>query len=124
LPAGARGDVYRAAFDQVIAPVVEEFAPDWMIISAGYDGHRADPLAGMELTAGDFADLAVRAAGLVPAQRTLMVLEGGYSPEALTMSVGATLAALMGVNYRPEAASSGEVGMPTVTAARQIWDLT
>ena len=124
LPAGARGDVYRAAFDQVIAPVVEEFAPDWMIISAGYDGHRADPLAGMELTAGDFADLAVRAAGLVPAQRTLMVLEGGYSPEALTMSVGATLAALMGVDYRPEAASSGEVGMPTVTAARQIWDLT
>jgi acetoin utilization deacetylase AcuC-like enzyme len=124
LPAGTRGDVYRAAFDAVIAPVVSEFAPDWLIISAGYDGHRADPLAGMELTAADFADLAVRAAGLVPAQRTLVVLEGGYSPEALTMSVGATLAALLGTNYRPEAASTGEIGLPTITAARQIWELS
>lgn len=123
-PAGTRGDVYRNAFDEVIAPVVEQFAPDWMIISAGFDGHRDDPLAGVELTAADYADLAVRAASLVPAGRTLVVLEGGYSPRALTRSVGSTLAALVGVDYRPEPASSGDVGLPTVTAARQLWELT
>ncbi len=123
-PAGTAGDVYRRAFDEVVTPVVERFAPDWLIVSAGYDGHRDDPLAGIGLTAADYADLAVRAARLAPAGRTLVVLEGGYSPRALTRSVGATLAALVGVEYRPEPASGGEVGLPTVTAARQLWELT
>ncbi|MGI9644816.1 MAG: histone deacetylase family protein, partial [Ilumatobacteraceae bacterium] len=41
-PAGTRGDVYRRAFDEVVLPVVERFAPDWMLISAGFDAHRAD----------------------------------------------------------------------------------
>jgi acetoin utilization deacetylase AcuC-like enzyme len=121
-PAGTSGDVYRAAFDEVIAPAISEFDPDWLIISAGYDGHRDDPLAGLQLTSADYADLAVRAGALVPEQRTLLVLEGGYSPRALTRSVGATLAALVGAAYRPEPASSGEIGRPTVVAARQLWE--
>jgi acetoin utilization deacetylase AcuC-like enzyme len=123
-PSGTRGDVYRAAFDEVITPVVEVFAPDWLIISAGFDGHRDDPLAGLQLTAADYADLAVRAASLVPASRVIVVLEGGYSAQALTRSVGATLGALLGTGYRPEPASTGEVGLPTITAARQLWELT
>ena len=123
-PAGTAGDVYRAAFDEVIAPVVGEFAPDWMIISAGFDGHRDDPLAGLHLTAADYADLAVRAAALVPMGRTLLVLEGGYSPRALTRSVGASLAALLEVDYRPEPASGGSVGAPTISAARTLWELS
>jgi acetoin utilization deacetylase AcuC-like enzyme len=45
-PAGTAGDTYRAAFDDVVVPVIERFAPDWLIISAGFDGHRNDPLAG------------------------------------------------------------------------------
>lgn len=122
-PAGTGGDVYRAAFDEVIAPVVEEFAPDWMIISAGFDGHRDDPLAGLRLTAADYGDLAVRAAALAPSARTLVVLEGGYAPQALTRSVGATLGALLGQAYRPEPASTGDLGYETVTAARRIWGL-
>ncbi len=123
-PAGTRGDTYRAAFDEVIAPVVESFAPDWLIISAGYDGHRDDPLAGIELTAGDYADLARRAASWVPARRTLVVLEGGYDGRALTRSVGSTFSALLGTDYRPEAASTGDVGRATITAARQLWELS
>jgi acetoin utilization deacetylase AcuC-like enzyme len=123
-PAGTKGDVYRRAFDEVVTPVVERFAPDWVIISAGYDGHRDDPLAGLQLTAADYADLAVRVAGLAAPGRSLVVLEGGYSPRALTRSVGATLAALVGTEYRPEPASTGEIGLPTITAARQLWELT
>jgi acetoin utilization deacetylase AcuC-like enzyme len=123
-PAGTRGDVYRRAVDEVIAPVVEQFAPDWLFISAGFDAHRNDPLAGLELTASDYADLAIRLQQLVPARRTVVVLEGGYDFEALSMSTGSTLAALIGESYRPEEVSTGDVGLPTVTAARQRWNLT
>jgi len=122
-PAGTRGDVYRRAVDEVIAPVVERFAPDWLFISAGFDAHRNDPLAGLELTASDYADLAIRLQQLVPARRTVVVLEGGYDFEALSMSTGSTLSALIGESYRPEDVSTGEVGLPTVTAARQRWEL-
>jgi acetoin utilization deacetylase AcuC-like enzyme len=122
-PAGTRGDVYRRAFDEVIAPIVSSFAPDWLFISAGFDAHRRDPLAGLELTASDYADLAVRLQALVPARRTVVVLEGGYDFEALASSTGATLAALIGHDYRPEEVSTGEVGLPTVAAARQRWNL-
>jgi len=122
-PAGTRGDVYRRAVDEVIAPVVERFAPDWLFISAGFDAHRNDPLAGLELTSADYADLAIRLQQLAPARRTVVVLEGGYDFDALSLSTGATLSALIGESYRPEEVSTGEVGLPTVTAARQRWDL-
>jgi acetoin utilization deacetylase AcuC-like enzyme len=122
-PAGTAGDTYRAAFDEVVIPVVERFAPDWLIISAGFDGHRDDPLAGLKLTAGDYADMARRLQSLVAARRLLVVLEGGYDLSALTRSVGSTLSALVGGAYRPETASTGEIGMPTVIAAKQLWDL-
>ena len=73
-PAGTRGDVYRRVFDEVVTPLVTEFAPDWLFISAGFDAHRNDPLAGLELTAADYADLAVRLQSLMPARRTVVVL--------------------------------------------------
>jgi acetoin utilization deacetylase AcuC-like enzyme len=122
-PAGTAGDTYRAAFDEVIVPVIERFAPDWLIISAGFDAHRNDPLAGLRLSSGDYADLARRLQQLVPARRVLVVLEGGYDLEALAYSTGSTLSALIGGNYRPEDGTTGEIGMPTVTAAKQLWDL-
>ncbi len=122
-PAGTAGDTYRAAFDDVIVPLIERFAPTWLIISAGYDAHRADPLAGIGLTSADYADMARRLQALVPQRRLLVVLEGGYDLEALTYSTGATLSALVGGAYRPEPASTGEVGRATVTAARQLWEL-
>ena len=122
-PAGTRGDVYRRAIDEVIAPVIGRFAPDWLLISAGFDAHRNDPLAGLELTSADYADLGVRLQQLVPARRTVVVLEGGYDFEALSLSTGSTLSALIGEGYRPEPASTGDVGLPTIAAARQRWGL-
>ncbi len=122
-PAGTAGDTYRAAFDDVVVPVIERFAPDWLIISAGFDGHRNDPLAGLRLSSADYADFARRLQRLVPARRVLVVLEGGYDLAALTFSTGATLSALLGESYRPEEATTGEIGLPTVTAARQLWEL-
>ena len=57
------------------------------------------------------------------ARRVLVVIEGGYDLASLTYSVGATLSSLVGGTYRPEPASTGEIGMPTIVAARQLWEL-
>ena len=123
MPAGTRGDVFRRAIDEVVAPVIERFAPTWLIISAGFDAHRNDPLADLELSSADYADMAVRLQQLVPSHRTVVALEGGYDFDALAMSTGATLSALVGADYRPEAASTGEIGLPTIVAAKQRWQL-
>jgi acetoin utilization deacetylase AcuC-like enzyme len=122
-PSGTRGDMLRRALDEVIAPVIERFAPDWLLVSAGFDGHARDPLAGLEFTSADFADIARRLQELVPARRMMLVLEGGYDLEALALSTGATLAALVGERFRPEPPSAGDIGEPTIIAARQRWDL-
>src|SRR5206468_8164855 len=93
-PAGTTGDVYLAAFDDVVAPAVERFDPTWAIVSAGFDAHRADPLTGLNLTAGDFADLTDRILGMVRPGRLLAFLEGGYDLQALALSAGAFVAGL------------------------------
>ena len=62
LPAGTTGDAYLAAVDTLVAPVVERFAPTWLLLSAGFDAHRADPLTGLGLAAGDYSHLTRRLA--------------------------------------------------------------
>jgi acetoin utilization deacetylase AcuC-like enzyme len=122
LPPGTAGDTFRAAFDTVIVPVIERFAPTWLLVSAGFDAHRDDPLAELGLTAADYADFTVTLSSLVAPAHTVFVLEGGYDIASLSRSVGATLGAAVGVRYRPEAASSGHgVGREIVARARDIW---
>jgi acetoin utilization deacetylase AcuC-like enzyme len=118
LPPGATGDTYLAAVDEVIVPAAEAFRPTWVLLSAGFDGHRADPLTDLGLSAGDFADLAERVGGLVPAGQRLAFLEGGYDLAALGASAAACVAALAGARYRPEPATSGGIGLPVVEAVR------
>lgn len=119
-PAGTTGDVYLAAVDEVVAPLAERFGAQWILVSAGYDAHRADPLTGLGLTAGDFADLTERVVGIAPKGRTVLFLEGGYDLDALRDSVLATLAVLTGLQDRSERASSGGPGHHVVTAARDL----
>jgi acetoin utilization deacetylase AcuC-like enzyme len=121
LPAGATGDVLLRCADEVMAPAVDRFDPTWVLVSAGFDAHRDDPLADLRLTAGDFADLTARVVRFAPrAGRTVLVLEGGYDLDALRLSVGASLAAVLDRPYRPEGASSGGPGADTVDTARRI----
>lgn len=123
LPAGATGDVYLRAFDDVVEPVVAGFAPDWILVSAGFDAHRADPLTGLALTAADYAALARRSAALAPRRgRVAVFLEGGYDLEALRDSVAATLPPLLGeAAHPPDAPSSGGPGATQVRAVRDLW---
>ena len=120
VPAGTTGDVYLAAVDELIGPAIESFGATWVLISAGFDAHRADPLTDLGLTAGDYADLTRRVAGLVPAGRVVAFLEGGYDLDALAGSAAAFVGALVGEPFRPESATSGGPGRDAVEAARRI----
>jgi acetoin utilization deacetylase AcuC-like enzyme len=121
LPPGATGDVVRLALDEIASPVVERFQPTWVMVSAGFDAHRADPLADLSLSSGDFAELARWAADRAPgAGRLALFLEGGYDLAALRASVTATLGALVGLPVTPEPATSGGPGTEVVKEARAL----
>ena len=119
LPPGATGSTYRLAFDKIVVPLVEDFQPDWVLVSAGFDAHREDPLTDMGLTSGDFADLTLNLFNLAPKNRCIFFLEGGYNLQALTDSVTASFASILGVNLRPEAATGDGPGEEVVNRVAQ-----
>ena len=120
LPPGATGDVYAAALDEVVAPVAADFDPTWVLVSAGFDAHRACPITDLGLSAGDFADLTSRSVALAPAGRRIVFLEGGYDLDAVAASAAACVGALAGVHHRPQAATSGGPGHEVVEAAARL----
>ena len=89
LPAGSGDSEYTRAFVELVEPAVTSFSPDLLLVSAGFDAHRDDPLADMELTASGFRELSRRSAALAP--RVAAVLEGGYNLETLPLLVEAAL---------------------------------
>jgi acetoin utilization deacetylase AcuC-like enzyme len=98
LNSGADGSALINAFRQSILPAVRRFKPELLLISAGFDGHRDDPLAGLNFETSDFSevtrllcDFATEACG----GRVVSVLEGGYDLEALADSVAAHVRVLM-----------------------------
>ena len=119
-PAQTTGDTYRQAIESVVAPVVERFEPTWLLVSAGFDAHRADPITDLGLTAGDFADIVTDLCAFAPPGRRLLFLEGGYDLEAMMASTAAVAAALVGERHRPEHPSSGGPGQDAVERARRI----
>jgi acetoin utilization deacetylase AcuC-like enzyme len=122
LPPGATGDAHRAAVDLVVAPLAARFAPTWLLISAGFDCHRADPLTDLALSAGDVADLTTSLMELAPAGHRLAFLEGGYDLDALAACGGAFVAALAGEAWSPESPTSGGPGRDEVLAAALVHD--
>jgi acetoin utilization deacetylase AcuC-like enzyme len=124
LPPGATGDVARAGIADVIAPAIERFAPDWIFISAGYDGHRSDPLTDLGYTSSDVADMVADVVALVPAGRCIVLLEGGYDLDAVRDCSAAVTAELLGERHRPEAPTSGGPGAEVVEAARRLREAT
>jgi acetoin utilization deacetylase AcuC-like enzyme len=111
LPARTTGDVLRRGFEELAAPVIDDFAPTWVLVSAGFDAHRDDPLADLALSSGDFANLASVVATYANANRLALFLEGGYNLEALRNSVAATLSPLLGVDYQCEAVTNSAIGI-------------
>jgi len=96
VPAGTGGDAYGVLFRRVVVPALRRFRPDWLLVSAGFDAHEEDPLAQLRLIASDYAVMAAALAEVVPLNRTIVFLEGGYHLPALTASVAATLQGFAG----------------------------
>jgi acetoin utilization deacetylase AcuC-like enzyme len=122
VPADTTGSTYFALLDEVVEPIVERFAPTWLLMSAGFDAHRDDPLTDLGLTSADFGLLTQRLARLVPAGRRLALLEGGYDLDALTHSTAAVLAVLADVSTAgDELPSSGAADRPVVDEIARFW---
>ena len=119
VPAETTLGTYQAAIDEIVAPAVDAFGPTWVIASAGFDGHRDDPLTELGLTAQDFGDLTSWLFALVPRGRRIAILKGGYNLRALTLSAASTLAAMVGERLMAEKPSSGEARIPVIRAIRE-----
>jgi len=96
LPAGAGDDEYLACLQQHLLPAARNFAPDLVLVSAGYDAHVRDPLGAMQLTNHGYTAMAELVAGIADTHaggRLVACLEGGYDIEGLVGAVRATLSA-------------------------------
>ncbi len=99
LEAGAVDEDYQTVFAHIVVPVLRQFEPDLVIVSAGFDAHADDPLGGMRLTTGAFAAMTADLRSVAEEcclGRIVAVTEGGYNLEALGTSLDASIAVLNG----------------------------
>ncbi len=99
LAAGVGDAGYAAVFEQVVAPAAERFKPQLILVSAGFDAHWLDPLAGMRLSLGGYAHLSrelTRLANQLCEGRIIFVMEGGYNLDALSEGMVNLARALLG----------------------------
>ncbi|NUO72953.1 MAG: histone deacetylase family protein [Frateuria sp.] len=99
LPPGTGSQAFRRAWEDVLLPRLHAFRPQLLLVSAGFDAHRADPLAQLQLETDDYAWLTTRLLDVActhAAGRLVSTLEGGYDLPALAASAAAHVAALMG----------------------------
>jgi acetoin utilization deacetylase AcuC-like enzyme len=123
VPAGSGEDLWLSLLEHAIVPVARAFEPQLVLLSAGFDAHREDPLAGCNLEAVSFARMACRVRDLARELEAPLgaVLEGGYNPAALAESVEATLAALGGEG-EPVAADPA-LASPAASHLGRYWPL-
>ncbi|MCU0511127.1 MAG: histone deacetylase [Anaerolineae bacterium] len=110
LPASVGDAGYAAVFDRIIAPAARRYAPELILVSAGFDGHFVDPLASMRLSLAGYDRLArqlIRLAEELCGGRIVFVMEGGYDLTALSHGMANIARALLG-----EADYSDPLGMP------------
>jgi acetoin utilization deacetylase AcuC-like enzyme len=124
LPGGSGGTTYREAFARIVLPIVDQFDPDWLLVSAGYDGHADDPLGGMGLHAEDYGVMAGSLGMAMDRTNTVFLLEGGYSLRAIRKSVAATV---NGFAFGTTPIERNEIGDPWIDSAVAVgslfWDL-
>ena len=122
---GTEGDVWISVLEHVLVPVGLEFAPELVLISAGFDAHHADPLGGCRLDEDTFAQLACQARDLGASLGAPVgaVLEGGYDPDALARSVLATVSALRGDGEAESTAPDPIVTSRVASHVSHFWSL-
>jgi acetoin utilization deacetylase AcuC-like enzyme len=121
LEAGATDADYHLVTNAITLPVLEEFAPELTILSAGYDAHEDDPLASMRLTTNGFAGLVSVLAGTAMRHGALAaVTEGGYDLAALGACLEASLLALTSDPAWPAPPGSAPRGERALAAVRAV----
>ncbi len=99
LPLGTSDDGFILAFESIFEPLAKSFNPDLMLISAGFDGHFADPVGNMNLTSRAYEIVTKKIKEMK--KRAVFILEGGYSLIALPISIAAVISALIDVEFTP-----------------------
>jgi acetoin utilization deacetylase AcuC-like enzyme len=117
LPHGTGDAGIVGLYDEVVLPALRAFEPEIILVSAGYDGHWADPLGPLNLSVAGYAALTqrlVRLAGETCGGRIVLVLEGGYDLEALSACVIAVLRVLLGRDPGPDPLGPSGVSEPDI----------
>jgi acetoin utilization deacetylase AcuC-like enzyme len=110
LPAGSGDEPYLRAYREVCAPVLRRFQPEFILVSAGFDAHFADPLAQMLVSTRGYYEIASLLRELARelcGGRIVYALEGGYDHTALGWSVGACIETLLGSEFTPDPLGPG-----------------
>jgi acetoin utilization deacetylase AcuC-like enzyme len=125
VPAGSGEELWLSLVEHIVLPVAHSFAPDLVLVSAGFDAHRADPLADCNLETESFAQMACHLRDLAARHDVPLgvVLEGGYEPLALAESVVATLAALGGEGASISAAPEALLTSRAAAGVSRYWSL-
>ncbi|HEX4720617.1 MAG TPA: histone deacetylase [Thermoleophilaceae bacterium] len=124
-PPGAGEPVWLSLVQHVVSPILRSFEPGLILVSAGFDAHRADPLAQCRLETESFAKMATHVASTARGLGVPFgaVLEGGYDLDALASSVAATLEAFGSDSAEPEDVASDELTDNAAGVIRQYWPL-
>ncbi len=129
LPAGCGDAEYLGVFERIVVPICRQFDPDVVLVSAGFDAHVRDPLAGMRVTTEGFrllARLVLGAAADSAGGRVVAVLEGGYDLDALRGSVAVVLEEMGGEHLAepvPPADAPPWLMEPVLAVHRRTWRL-
>ena len=130
LPGGQGNEDYMAVLQRIFRPIIQEFQPELTLVSAGFDGHVYDPLAGMVLTNEGYAAMTSEVIEVSAAHTTgkiVFVLEGGYQLHALAASVSSVLHTLLGLQQSTETMNnplsdeSGKVIEKVISLHREYW---
>lgn len=115
MPHGSGDEEHRQAYEQVVLPALRRFRPEVILVSAGYDAHFADPLAGQQLSVdgyGVLTSMLLDAAGDLCDGRILFALEGGYDLVALPWCIRRTIELLLGDDPTPDPLGAVPGGSP------------
>jgi acetoin utilization deacetylase AcuC-like enzyme len=125
VPAGSEEDLWLSLLEHIVIPAAQAFEPDLVLISAGFDAHRDDPLANCRLVASSFAEMARHVRELASGLNVPLggVLEGGYEPTALAQSVLETLVALHGDEPAQSAAPEALLTSRAASHVGHYWPL-
>ncbi len=125
LAAGGGDDVYASAFERIVLPVLESYAPELVLVSAGFDAAARDPLAQMQLSPEAFGWMAAGIARVAAASakgRMALVLEGGYDLVALEASIRSAIGGMLGSPVaEPGRAADDEGVARAARAAQKAW---